>query len=151
MNSLLCLLSFGFLVPTCSVTPMVYASNGAYQKEVDCSFKAMPIVRVPYNKLTILSFPTRPVRVISGKESFDIRFIKNDLALKSIRPKSESNLFVYLENETCAFQTRTVPGVGDEIIIVNTKRKPKISFLKLKKLRKKLNRKKRKKKGGTAE
>lgn len=106
------LITFLFL-NTCAP---VFAKNGA--KEIFCSFSNLEQIKVSYNKLTVLSFSERPIKVLSGENSFDLTFIKNDLALKALKPKRSTNLFVYLKNQTCAFRLDSVPDNGDEIILV---------------------------------
>lgn len=94
------------------------SANAGGRKAVPCSFSYLPIVKVAYSKLSILHFGSRPVKVLAGEESFDVTFIKNDLALKALKPNRSTNLFVYLKDQTCAFRLRSVPKKGDEIILV---------------------------------
>ena len=94
------------------------AQAGGQAKTVECSFSKLPEIKVAYSRLTILSFQSRPIKVLSGEDSFDISFIKNDLAVKALKPNRKTNLFIYLKNQTCAFRLISVPEKGDEIILI---------------------------------
>ncbi|MBI4925317.1 MAG: hypothetical protein HY843_05280, partial [Bdellovibrio sp.] len=59
-------------------------------------------------KGTIISFPTKPTKVILGnKGSFGIEYVENDLAVSALSSHAQSNLFVYLEGRRFAFNLST--------------------------------------------
>lgn len=68
---------------------------------------------------TVLSFPTRPTKVILGNQGlFTVEYVESDLAVAAMRAPAASNLFVYLEGRRFGFDLRTVGSGGDEIILV---------------------------------
>lgn len=68
---------------------------------------------------TILSFPTKPAKVILGsKGSFGIEYVENDLAISPMTALSRSNLFVYLEGRRFSFHLVTSEREGDDIILI---------------------------------
>ena len=75
-------------------------------------------VAVALGRLTILSFPVTPKDILPGENSFDFRQIKNDLAIKALKPRAHTNVFVYLNEPRCAFDAVSVSNGGDDIIFV---------------------------------
>ncbi len=86
--------------------------------------RAMSTVRVGMGHSTVLSFPSKPQKVVLGNKGvFGVEYIENDLALTSLKPRARSNLFVYLEGERFGFDLLGEVGSGDEIIFVKRKDK----------------------------
>lgn len=68
---------------------------------------------------TILSFPTKPTKVILGNAgSFGIEYVENDLAVSPLKTDARSNLFVYLYGRRFSFDLRTGAKVGSSLVIV---------------------------------
>lgn len=82
--------------------------------------KRMEPVFVPIGKSSILSFPTKPTKVILGNQGlFGIEYVERDLAISPLRVGAHSNLFVYLDGRRFGFNLRTTSADGgDEIILV---------------------------------
>ena len=84
--------------------------------------KTMALVRVGTGRSTVLSFPSKPQKVVLGNKGlFGVEYIENDLAITSLKGSSRSNLFVYLEKERFGFDLVGESGSGDEIIFVKRK------------------------------
>lgn len=75
-------------------------------------------VSLALGRITILTFPVTPKKIIPGENSFDFQQIKNDLAIKSLRAGAKTNVFVYMAERRCAFDLVTVGGGGDDIIFI---------------------------------
>lgn len=70
-------------------------------------------------KGTVLSFPTKPQKVLLGKKnSFGLEYIENDIAISPLSVKSLSNLTVYLDGRRYTFKLMTSEGQGDEIVLI---------------------------------
>lgn len=68
---------------------------------------------------TILSFPSRPTKVLLGNPgAFSVEYIENDLGISALRFSSRSNLFVYFEGRRYGFNLRVVSDGADEIVLV---------------------------------
>ena len=68
---------------------------------------------------TILSFPTKPTKVILGNAgSFGIEYVENDLAVSPLKADARSNLFVYLYGRRFSFDLRSGPNAGSSLVIV---------------------------------
>ncbi len=82
--------------------------------------KKMEAVFIPIGKSTILSFPTKPTKVILGNQGlFGIEYVEQDLAVSPLKVGAHSNLFVYLDGRRFGFDLRTSSADGgDEIILV---------------------------------
>ena len=81
--------------------------------------KKMEPIQVGAGRSTILSFPSRPAKVILGSQGmFAIEYVENDIDIAALRNPARSNLFVYLEGRRFGFDLRTVGEAGDEIILV---------------------------------
>lgn len=92
--------------------------QAANPKTLPCDDTKTQTVRVALGRLTILSFPVTPKDILPGENSFDFRQIKNDLAIKSLRPGAKTNVFVYMAERRCSFDIITVPLNGDDMILV---------------------------------
>lgn len=102
-----------------SVTGMAKpASSSKKEKTLICDDSRTQQVRVSLGRLTILNFPVTPKEILPGENSFDFRQIKNDLAIKSLRPGARTNVFVYMAERRCAFDLVTVGSGGDDIIFI---------------------------------
>ena len=104
-------------------------ANASGTRTLRLSEKQIGKIRVTPGRTTILSFPTKPTKVLLGNKGlFSIEYIENDIALAAMAPTARSNLFVYLEGRRFAFNVVTSP-TGDEIVFV---RDPKESEVKVK-------------------
>lgn len=66
---------------------------------------------------TVLSFPTKPSKVILGRaNSFGIEYVENDLAISPLSLSARSNLFVYLFGRRFAFDLVASPESGTSVI-----------------------------------
>lgn len=77
---------------------------------------------------TILSFPTRPTKVIVGNKGlFAVEYVEADLAVTALTSSARSNLFVYLEGRRFGFDLIAVSMGGDEIVLVRDRSEKKIN------------------------
>lgn len=68
---------------------------------------------------TVLSFPTKPSKVILGRNgSFGIEYVENDLAISPLSVNARSNLFVYLLGRRFAFDLVASTSSGSSVIQV---------------------------------
>jgi hypothetical protein len=68
---------------------------------------------------TVLSFPTRPAKVILGSRGmFGLEYVDNDITISSLTHNSRSNMFVYLEGRRFTFDLSTSEIDGDQIVLV---------------------------------
>jgi hypothetical protein len=89
--------------------------------------KKMENVSVAPGRSVILSFPSRPTKVIVGNQGlFAVEYVENDLAIAALRNPARSNLFVYLEGRRFGFDLRTTAGDGDEILLVRDSEDQKV-------------------------
>lgn len=88
------------------------------EKTLVCDESKTQKVSVSQGRLTILSFPVTPKKILPGENSFDFHQIKNDLAIKSLRAGARTNVFVYMTERRCAFDLVTVAAGGDDIIFI---------------------------------
>jgi len=66
-------------------------------REVDTNDRLMKEVHLTMGRSTVLSFESKPVKVVSGNSNyFNVEFVGNDLTLQPLAPV-ETNLFVYTE------------------------------------------------------
>jgi hypothetical protein len=99
-----------------SLTSAVFAKEARTLKLTE---KQVATIAVTPGRTTILSFPSRPIKVILGNRGvFAVEYVENDLAIAALAPGAHSNLFVYLEGRRFAFSLSTNAGLGDEIILV---------------------------------
>jgi hypothetical protein len=81
--------------------------------------KQVAKIAITPGRTTVLSFPSRPTKVILGNRGvFAVEYVENDLAIAALTAGAHSNLFVYLEGRRFAFSLSTNAGIGDEIILV---------------------------------
>ncbi len=104
-----CLLSLLLVRPSlASPSRMVYLSN-----------EDMASISLAPGRTTVLSFPTRPTKVILGNQGIiAIQYIENDLAISPLTSSARTNLFVYLEGRRFAFDLRAKDKACDEIVLV---------------------------------
>ena len=68
---------------------------------------------------TVLNFPTRPTKVILGRQKiFDVEYVNNDIALSPLMPGTSSNMYVYVLGQRYGFSLSTALLGGDEIILI---------------------------------
>lgn len=76
-------------------------------------------IHVSPGRSTVLSFPTKPAKVILGNQGvFAIEYVENDLAIAALSSNSRSDLFVYLDGRRFAFDLDTVAKNPDTIVLV---------------------------------
>lgn len=76
-------------------------------------------ISVTPGRSTVLSFPTKPTKVILGNQGgFAVEYVESDLAIAALSSHSYSNLFVYLEGRRFAFDLITVAKGGDTLVLV---------------------------------
>lgn len=117
-SSLIILLA---LVVEAAVTP---AAKTLYMKDTDVAR-----VTVKLGQSTILSFPTKPTKVVLGNRNvFGVEYIDSDLALSALVPQAHCNMVVYLPGRRFSFDLLTSATAGDEILLIRDamlKRSPK--------------------------
>ncbi len=70
-------------------------------------------------KGTILSFPTKPQKVILGKKSsFGLEYVENDIAVSPLFQTAKSNLTVYLDGRRYTFSLIASDSKGDDIVLI---------------------------------
>lgn len=81
--------------------------------------KRTEFVYVTPGHSTVLSFPSRPTKVVLGnKGAFTVQYVENDLAVSALSFGAKSNLFIYLDGRRFGFNLRAVSDGGDEIVMV---------------------------------
>ena len=76
-------------------------------------------IHVVPGRSTILSFPTKPSKVILGSQGiFAIEYVENDVALSALQPHGVSNVFVYMEGRRYAFDLFIASESNDSIVTV---------------------------------
>lgn len=96
---------------TAAVSPV---AKTLYMKDTDIAR-----VAVALGRSTILSFPTRPSKVVLGsKNLFAVEYIESDLAISALHPQARSNLVVYLQGRRFTFDVVASAGTGDEILLI---------------------------------
>ena len=94
-------------------------SFSSQARNVFLSDKKTEPVLIGVGRSSILSFPSKPTKVILGSQGqFAVEYVENDLAIAALKPGAHSNLFVYLEGRRFGFDLRTTSGVGDEIVLI---------------------------------
>ena len=120
------LILFGIML--CNCLSAIPRARTVYMKDSD-----MEPVHVVLGRSTILSFPSKPNKVILGnKNQYAIEYIENDIALAALQTSSRGNLFVYLEGRRFAFDLSTVSAGGDEILMVRDESELQVKRWKLK-------------------
>ncbi len=85
----------------------------------------METIYVSPNRTAILSFPTRPSKIILGQKSlFAVEYVEQDLAISPIKIPASSNLFVYLEGRRFGFNLVSGSG-GDDIVVIKDAKEEK--------------------------
>jgi len=110
------------------VCSLVLASSA---RTVYLNDKKMQSISVGAGRSTILSFPSKPSKVILGNQGmFAVEYVENDLAIAALRHPATSNLFVYLEGRRFGFELRTTGEGGDQIVLVrdSDERKVKVKI-----------------------
>lgn len=96
------------------VIPNMPVAKTLYMKDTDVAR-----VAVTLGRSTILSFPTRPSKVVLGnKNLFAVEYIDSDLAISAIHPHARSNLVIYLQGRRFSFDVVAMAGSGDEILLI---------------------------------
>lgn len=85
-----------------------------YMKDTDVAQ-----VKIHLGKSTVLSFPTRPSKLVVGnKNQFAVEYIENDVAITALHSSARSNLIVYLQARRFCFDLSTSQKEGDEILLI---------------------------------
>lgn len=87
-------------------------------KIIICDEYKAKTIRVGNGRLTVVNFPVAPKEIMPGESTFDFKQIKNDLAIKSLKPGARTNIFVYMQERRCTFNLITVSGESDDILYV---------------------------------
>lgn len=69
-------------------------------------------------RITVLSFPARPSKVVLGNPAITVDYIENDLSFSVVRPFSRSNAFVYVEGRRFGFDLIQNVSSPDSVIFV---------------------------------
>lgn len=109
-------IAFFILYPLVSIAAPAVTTKK--EKVLICDDSKTQRVNLALGRLTILTFPVAPKKIIPGENSFDFQQIKNDLAIKSLRAGAKTNVFVYMAERRCSFDLVTVGGGGDDIIFI---------------------------------
>ncbi len=116
---------YGLLVTVIlSLSPIAYGKNA---RTLFLSDDKMQLISITPGRSTVLSFPSKPTKVIVGNQGlFAVEYVESDLAISALKSGVRSNLFVYLEGRRFAFDLKTVPDGGDEIVLVRDSREQKV-------------------------
>ncbi len=88
-------------------------------RDVKCDENKMVSVYIRPYMATIINFPVKPDNVVvGGQKLFSIEYIKADLAITTLSPQAQTNLFVYLTGRRCGFQLVSSPRRHDSLIKV---------------------------------
>ena len=72
---------------------------------------------------TVLSFPTKPTKVILGKaNTFGVEYVDSDLAISPLNPTARSHLFVYMSGRRFSFDLITSIDDAGAVILVRDAR-----------------------------
>ena len=108
---------FRFTILVLAVISMILHAKEA--RTVRLNDKKTARILITPGRTTILSFPSKPTKVILGNRgSFAIEYVEQDLAISALASGVHGNLFVYMEGRRYAFDLTTTPSGGDEIILV---------------------------------
>jgi len=83
-----------------SVLILLCSPKAAFAKSVkSLSLSDDMVATVPVSyRGTIISFPTKPIKVIIGNQgAFVVEYVNNDVVISPLTSHSRSNVFVYLE------------------------------------------------------
>ncbi len=115
-----------FFVVSILFSSITFASSA---RTVFLNDKKMQAITVAVGRSTILSFPSKPTKVILGNQGmFALEYVENDLAVAALKPFARSNLFVYLEGRRFGFELRASAGDGDQIVLVRDSDEKKIKI-----------------------
>ncbi len=87
-------------------------------KTIICDEHRPKQVKINFGRLTVINFPMTPKEILPGEAVFDFKQLKNDLAIKALRPAAKTNIFVYMNERRCSFNLVTVSSGGDDILYV---------------------------------
>ncbi len=108
-----------FLVFIMALVFFLNHAHAADVRTVKLSQTNVARIFVSPGRSTVLSFPTKPAKVILGNQGvFAIEYVENDLAIAALSQKSHSDLFVYLDGRRFAFDLVSVSSGGDTIVLV---------------------------------
>lgn len=89
------------LIPFLLLVLLVESYAGRKEiREVGANDRVMTRINLTMGRSTILSFPEKPIKVVSGNSNyFNVEFIGNDLTIQPLA-QVETNLFVYTQSNT---------------------------------------------------
>jgi hypothetical protein len=107
-----------FLVMSLAVT--MVSSAGRADSVKTLYMEESTVAQVPVStKGMVLSFPTKPSKVILGNgSSFSVEYVENDIAITPMSIHSRANLFVYMLGRRFSFDLITSPSAGNAIVMV---------------------------------
>lgn len=111
------------------ILPLMYSSVSfaAQPRTLHMSEGRLESISVVPGRSTILSFPSKPSKVILGNAGlFAVEYVENDLAIAATRSTASSNLFVYLEGRRYGFHLSTASGRGDDVVFVRDEKGKKL-------------------------
>ena len=112
--ALFCMMAFNLAVTGAVWAAVTPAAKTLYMKDTDVARVAVALGRT-----TILSFPTRPSKVVLGnKNLFAVEYIESDLAISALHAQAKSNLVVYLQGRRFTFDVVAAQTGGDEILLI---------------------------------
>ena len=106
---------------------LAMVSAAGYADSVKTLYMAQSTVaQVPVStKGMVLSFPTKPSKVILGNgSSFSVEYVENDIAITPISIHSRANLFVYMLGRRFSFDLIASPTAGNAIVMVRDQMPP---------------------------
>lgn len=107
------------LLPLIALLACFHFALGGDVRTVKLNQTMVAKIFISPGRSTILSFPTRPTKVILGNQGvYALEYVENDLAIAALSAHSNSDLFVYLDGRRFAFDLATVPSGGDTIVLV---------------------------------
>lgn len=100
---------------------LIIVSSAGYADNVKTLYMAeSTVAQVPVStKGMVLSFPTKPSKVILGNgSSFAVEYVENDIAITPMSVRSRANLFVYMLGRRFSFDLIASPTAGNAIVMV---------------------------------
>ncbi len=100
------------------VGALLFDADAGQVRRMRLNSEAIAEIKIS-TKGTVLSFPTKPQKVILGrKNSFGLEYVENDIAISPLSSAASSNLTVYLEGRRYSFKLSTSESRGDEIVLI---------------------------------
>ena len=102
--------------------PMIMTPASFAKRVTTLSLSDNMVATVPISyRGTIITFPTKPIKVIIGNQgAFVIDYIKNDVVISPLTSQSRANVFVYLEGRRFTIDAVAKPS-GYAIVQIRDK------------------------------